>query len=673
VGGVLAVHKRNIKHMTNKTENGSEAKENWFLTLTENEPQYVFILIFLVSLLVGVLLFYGLWDKAIGFKDMFAMLQGGLDGGGAGGFLQGAWGTAGSLASSFVAIVLARQALTLTRKQNADQKLQDEQNDKLQQQQQELQREQNRILQQNTPEYQIAYRAAMSSTKLDSLQIIISNVERKKFRGASPTIASILKTRKPEGDEDEIKSEIKSELLGSRYIGFAADVAEKMFGANKRLEIETLASELILSSRPTLDKLLINRLNETVHNVVARCMEDINGVLNVNGNVESGPVIYRFAEYEKLKSAGNGVNIGVSKSAYYFVNILCAQMRIGGYTYTEDNLLQKIIQGKVNSAGPLVGVREALPSGVDAFNQGICVVTPFDFQRATLLVKLEFPEGSDPTSRRIVQENYRGKPDLEVMDAINGEGRNSIVFLDQIEDAQDSINKGKWLTLTEHLALWDGMKRVAESFDALEENFDFLAQNLKDYLQPAPDLSLPGYEHEKHLLERVLPRYYEISGKRIETTLGSMSNYELIFRQAESVESATFEASYKPRVDSHFQTIIQNFVSKLFTGLKDDHFGFDSLQRLLRDHSGATVLIRSLAKRPFFERPFYGWIIPDYSMECSLLTAKDKNLGFVGVHYLTEINGDYVFRPNLIYNWLVVGNTESESGPVIRESVVTGL
>lgn len=117
--------------------------ENFFERLSRRSI-LVFLTIFFVSLAIGTILFLLLNTKAlavaVGSVDVgwLNTLHAGLgkqfgteDAGGAGGFLQGVWGTAGSLAASFVAIVLAQQALVLARKQNDTKDAQDKKNDLL--------------------------------------------------------------------------------------------------------------------------------------------------------------------------------------------------------------------------------------------------------------------------------------------------------------------------------------------------------------------------------------------------------------------------------------------------------------------------------------------------------------------------------------------------------------
>lgn len=119
----------------------------------------VFIAIFIVSLGVGTILFLVLNTKSLAVADVadnsvvikwINQLQRSLgkqlgtdDASDAGGFLQGVWGTAGSLAASFVAIVLAQQALVLARKQNDSQEKQDKENARLVGEQHDLLKEQN--------------------------------------------------------------------------------------------------------------------------------------------------------------------------------------------------------------------------------------------------------------------------------------------------------------------------------------------------------------------------------------------------------------------------------------------------------------------------------------------------------------------------------------------------
>ena len=83
-------------------------------------PILIFFCIFVVTLVLGALLFLLLNEKSPSENSMAAFFKT-ASAGDAGGFLQGVWGTAGSLAAAFVAIVLAQQALALTRKQNEDQ------------------------------------------------------------------------------------------------------------------------------------------------------------------------------------------------------------------------------------------------------------------------------------------------------------------------------------------------------------------------------------------------------------------------------------------------------------------------------------------------------------------------------------------------------------------------
>lgn len=100
--------------------------EKFFENLSKRSV-LVFMAIFVISLVLGALLFFGLNAKIAGLdwttvsQSSLSKIFGTEDAGGAGGFLQGVWGTAGSLAASFVAIVLAQQALVLARKQNDDQ------------------------------------------------------------------------------------------------------------------------------------------------------------------------------------------------------------------------------------------------------------------------------------------------------------------------------------------------------------------------------------------------------------------------------------------------------------------------------------------------------------------------------------------------------------------------
>ena len=717
----------------------NEKIDSRFVKLTETKPLTVFVLLLVIGLLFGGILFVALllpW----GFDFI-------KDGGDAGGFLQGAWGTAGSLAAAFVAIVLANQALVLTRRQNEDQnkqektaqelkqkqidyqkeqdektlklnqdhldlirrqnkdrneqeeiarklkqeqidyqKEQDEKTLRLQQTLRQLEREQNHILQQNTPEYQIAYRAAMSSTKLDSLQIIIGSLERKKFRGQDSTVADILKSTIGVGDEFEIKREVKEELLRSRYIEFAAVIAEKMYGTNSRLEIETLASELIVSSKLTLDKLLINRLNKTIHNLVANCMEDIQTTLQDpivkkmdEAEPYTSPEIYRFFDYELVKqSSGNAKNC-VSKSAYYFVNVLFAQMRREGYNYGEQDLFEKVIGEKISSTNVPLLISKHIPNQIDAFYQGFCVVTPFDFQRQTLIFDLEFPDRRNTLVRNNLVENNRGRPDREVMCAINDKecSVNTIVFLDQIEGAKDSINKTKWLTFSEHLGLWESMQQLHNLIVAKEHQLEWSAKNFIEYVRTDVADGLSENEVQNAYLEKILPRYWKVSGQEIETALGRMSNYDVILLQAMKELQG-----YKPEesiMKSDQSINLRYFVVELLTMLKLDEYSTslgslidnNVFQSFLKEHEEVISIVNELAKRPFFERPFYGWILPDFGMRCSLETVKSKPIGFIGVYYLKESENDFVFKPNSLYNWLTSPNLQS--GPRVRSSVAIAI
>ena len=650
-----------------------------FVKRTENQPLTVFIFLLVLGLIFGSVVFCILL-----IPTDFSYIK--LSPEGAGGFLQGAWGTAGSLAAAFVAIVLAQQALVLTRRQNEDQNKQDKKALTLQKALSQLQREQNLILQQNTPEYQIAYRAAMSSTKLDSLQIIIGSLERKKFRGKDSTVADVLRSREHSGDEFEIKREVKEELLGSRYIEFAAGIAEKMYGTNSRLEIETLVSELIVSSKLTLDKLLINRLNKTIHQLVANCMADILRVLadsNTvgldNAKLNIGLEIFQFVDYERVKKSTGNTQNSISKSAYYFVNILFAQMRSGGYDYGEESLLKKNIENKLGVSTVPFKISDQIPIEVGAFNQGFCVVTPFDFQRQTLLVDLEFPDRKNTSVRRYLIENHRGRPDLEVMNAINntGDGVNPIIFLDQTESAKDSIQKNKWLTFSEHLALWESMQQLHNLIVAKEHQLELIAENFIEYVRTDVADGLSENEIQKACFEKILPRYWKVSDQKIETALGRMSNYDVILLQAMKELQG-----YKPEksiIKSDQSINLRYFVIELLTMLKLDEYSTSSgrlidnnvFQSFLKEHEEVISIVNELAKRPFFERPFYGWILPDFQMTCSLNIAKNKSIGFVGIYYLLESKDDFVFKPNSLYNWLTAPNLHID--PSVRNSVAIAI
>lgn len=136
-----------IEDLPTQTEKPS-AMGTFFDKLAERSI-LVFMAIFVVSLAIGTLLFVALNSKSFALAADGATIgwlraQFGTDGAGdAGGFLQGVWGTAGSLAAAFVAIVLAQQALFLAKKQNKSQEEQDKQNTLLADEQQELLKEQN--------------------------------------------------------------------------------------------------------------------------------------------------------------------------------------------------------------------------------------------------------------------------------------------------------------------------------------------------------------------------------------------------------------------------------------------------------------------------------------------------------------------------------------------------
>ena len=642
-------------------------------SFTEKKPVLVFFFLLVAALIFGTFLFALVlypsphWVTNVLKKwnnpDHAAVSA-------VGGFLQGAWGTAGTLAASFVAIVLAQQALRLTRTQDRDQQ---EQHDKTV----KLQREQNRILQQNTPEYQIAYAAAMSSTKLDSLQILIGSMERKKFRGTNLTLDDFVAVGEEVGSEGETKREIKSEVLSSRYIGFAARIAEQIYGTDKRLEIESLAAELILSRRPTIDKILINRLNETIHDLADVCMRDINKVLEhvkppvaVQTETDPEPIIYRFNDYQHSKNLSKSTKVNkfkcVSKSDYYFVNMLSEHMRSAKYTYVEETPLKRLIKNKVFDTDIPFSYSDTFPESTSAFNQGLVVVTPFDFQRSVLIgqIKIFIKKNSNQNQGKLL-ESLKGEPDLKIMAAVNGDSaENPIVFLDQIESAQDSIQKNQYLTFSEHLELWEAMLNISRLLNKSPKSLqDFGFKVFTASVSRDLPNDLVGSQRHNWLIEKILPRYYQVSATEIPTELGMISNYELIIRQCLGMT----EFNENDLLLSELNVFITELLEKLLAADFNPEKEAKEFKKFLGDFPRATAIVQMLAERPFFERPFYGWIIPDLNMTCRLETAESKPIGFIGVQYLLERNDGFFFSQNMLFRWLISPNTNS--GPQVRSSV----
>lgn len=218
-------------------------EEAWLFKITEEKPITVFVLLFTISLIVGAILFILLQYSAPSWIPDFLTVPKTLDAGGAGGFLQGAWGTAGSLAASFVAIVLARQALKLTEKQEKDQEKNDEE---------------------------------LKNIQIEQNEILMGTNERKKFRNRKKqaTINDVLENHQSTFDS-EIKNKLNELLLKTQFINLNAEIAEKLSGPEARLHFEMVAGDLITTSHPTLEKILINELIQLSHQQVEEAINSI--------------------------------------------------------------------------------------------------------------------------------------------------------------------------------------------------------------------------------------------------------------------------------------------------------------------------------------------------------------------------------------------------------------
>ena len=654
---------------TPRAESGTPARSAFF-RWTEDRTEVVFLTIFLASLVLGTGLFFLLqydvpswWPATLRSKNPIT------DAGGASGFLQGAWGTAGAFAASFVAIVLARQALLLARQQKESQDGTDAQILALGTQQNALQTENNAIATRSTPEYAISFEAAAASMRLDTAQILIGTHERKKYRREGASTASLFEPYSADGSDGAIKEKIKAELLNSQLIKLSGELAEKLRGPQARLHVEALTAELTLGTHFTIDKFLINEFNELLRELVGTAHQGIQRTL------EGGGVAYLsgYSRYAAATLRDGGEPL--SESSYYFVYIQEQQKRLSRYSYEEIWLLRHAVGTAVSASPVPVELVDELPDFSASASASMCFISPFEFARGKLLTLLE--RSSVP-----FEEPKRGLPDVAVAEAIEaGAGQEySFVLLDQVEQHVDSIaTEGKWLTLEEHLKIWlacrelyDLMEIIAQaaaaaSVQAVTPQWLWAQTTIQNFLRNSCLARVA--ETMEPPIACLMPRFYAIEGGAAiaagnnGTTEGA-TNYDLLLREV-ALALGQSSGPYRPVqmlvffITELFEWLIDMREEQTLTEEKAHQF-----EQLLAapDFAQAVACIAELARRPYFERPFYGWFLPN--RQCPRTTFAQVQKRFVGIHYLKEADAGYAFQATPLFQWLAhAGRADS---PIMR-------
>lgn len=87
------------------------------------------------------------------------------------------------------------------------------------------------------------------------------------------------------------------------------------------------------------------------------------------------------------------------------------------------------------------------------------------------------------------------------------------------------------------------------------------------------------------------------------------------------------------------------------------------IQSLFDEGEIELKIIDEIRKRPYFERPFYGWYLPinGYHKKSSLDTVKNKNISFTATYFPKEINHCYNFQTNSLLLWLSSTENYSEN------------
>lgn len=576
----------------------------------------------------------------------------GLDPGDAAGFLQGAWGTAGSLAASFVAIVLARQAIKLSERQNSDQ---GETDLKIQEQQDKsiaIQKEQTEILVRSTPEYAVSFEAAAANMRLDTLQILIGSYERKCYRNNPASTDSLFNTYSPQSINEEVKLRIKFEIFNSQLVKLCSEIAEKINGSESKLHIEALAAELTLGQRFSFDKLMIDELISCTRDLIDKAFDQVTSHLGS----DSSRYLTSYSIYAN-KAIAHGQEV-LSEASYYFIYILHQQVRRLKYRYEELAHLTKAIDKSISKT-EVLAVHE-MPDFNTIRSTGTCILTPFDFNRGKVLSALK-------ESKLAYLEPFRGQPDLAVSFAISGSNQPGAphpthIVIDQTEQHNDSISKERWITFEEHLLVWLKARDLWRLMDLLKKSW-FDPQSINKYdnlplnsvnnflltLDKDPESSVG------HSIDCIFPRFSALGiGPAITTSESADTNYELVFLEiAKRLSLSSLNLSPSMEVEQFVLEFIQ-----LLTGIVESRQAADeSARQKLREVFDkykhlAIPVIQELAKRPYFDRPFYGWHLPMPHDVPSRNTANDVQIQFVGIHYLRETSEGYEFDETPLFKWL---------------------
>lgn len=649
------------------TEQASRKKSS-FISLVDERPLTLFFVAFFISLAIGIIIFLALQTNHGFFTTLKTMgLEGKpLDAGGAGGFLQGAWGTAGSLAASLVAIILARQALLMTTKQDASQSETDERFER-------LQLEQNAILTRSTPEYAVSFAAAAASMRLDTLQIVIGTHERKKYRQSKPTISEIFAKYSSDDLENEVKVNIKTELLNSQLIKLAGEVAEKTRGPQAKLYLEALAAEIVLESRFSVDKILINEFTNLLRNVVNEAHKEIlTHLTGANKNY-----LFNYQDYSK-KSKSHGMDLSnslqthdntLSESSYYFTYILEQQQRLSKYSYSESIHLTTLATNAIGNSKTPVYVNSEYFEPSKSTEPSVCFIAAFDFCRGKFLSRLELEKV--PFS-----EPERGRPDLTVCSALKNHAQKSgFILLDQIEQHTDSIeSKGKWITFQEHLRIWIAAKSIIDLIDSapttdLEDSPSELRQQLI-FQQAITNFTrthaIDSHDSAASDIGDFLPRFYEIENGAKIASPRNATNYQILFDEV--AESLNFEIGAGSAVN-----IVNFFMVDFLIWLDQMRLEKSLTKQCVADfikiigtpeNKSAVNLLNALGKRPYFERPFYGWYLPN--IECPRCIFKDAGVRFIGIYYLTNMGDEYRFEPTPLFRWLSASQQDDADVNFVR-------
>jgi hypothetical protein len=287
----------------------------------------VFFGIFIVSFFLGSFLFLLLnnaaypsdtvssdanWIKKL--QALISKLFGIAVAGDAGGFLQGVWGTAGSLAASFVAIVLAQQALILARKQNDGQSEQEKRNVRLNLIQLKLQREQNRIQAQSNERERVRHEFDLKREIREDLSPLMQSNH---LMGTALNTLFVESVKLSRTVSLEVERVIFSERAG-RIEFVDADICHAIAGHVNvevyKAELQSVKSAMenvystlsVANGNPIAQLAVAKQLEINGQSGVGRTLFDIFGKdLPAPGLTALAPVDYAsFAEHLRLKCVG---------------------------------------------------------------------------------------------------------------------------------------------------------------------------------------------------------------------------------------------------------------------------------------------------------------------------------------------------------------------------------